>query len=138
MDWVTVVSSIFALVGVAMLVAAVRQFNRTRAFLRKSAIASGIVIALIENRERDEVSYFPKIKFQTPPGRDITFESAMGSSSQARSIGDRIAVRYRPDQPNVAEIDAFMPLWGLTLLFSALGVVFLFVGVGILTGMLAV
>jgi hypothetical protein len=138
MDWVTTVSSIFALVGAAMLVAAVRQFTRTRAFLRNSAVASGIVIALTENRERDEISYFPKVKFQTPSGRDITFQSAMGSSSEAKSIGDSVAVRYRPDQPHVAEIDAFMPLWGLTLLFSALGVVFLFVGVGILTGVLAV
>jgi len=61
----------------------------------------------------------------------------MGSSSQGKSIGDSVAVRYKPDQPHVAEIDAFMPLWGLTLLFSVLGVVFLFVGVGILTGVLA-
>lgn len=138
MDWVTVVSSIFALVGAAMLVAAVKQFTRKRAFLRNSAIASGIVIALTENRERDEISYFPKVKFQTPSGLDITFQSAMGSSSEAKRIGDSVAVRYRPDQPHVAEIDAFMPLWGLTLLLSALGVVFLFVGVGILTGVLAV
>jgi uncharacterized protein DUF3592 len=138
MNWITVVSIIFALVGVAMLVAAVRQFTRTRAFLRNSAIAAGVVMALTENREREEISYSPKVKFQTPSGRDITFQSAMGSSSEARSIGDSVAVRYRPDQPHVAEIDAFMPLWGLTLLLSVLGVVFLFVGVGILTGVLAV
>jgi uncharacterized protein DUF3592 len=138
MDWVTIVSSIFALVGAAMLVAAVKEFTRKRAFLRNSVIASGIVIALTENRERDEISYFPTVKFQTSSGSDITFESAMGSSSQGKSIGDSVAVRYRPDQPHVSEIDAFMPLWGLTLLFSVLGVVFLFVGVGILTGVLAI
>jgi uncharacterized protein DUF3592 len=138
MDWVSVVSIIFALVGAAMLGAAARQFTRTRAFLRNSAIASGIVIALTENRERDEISYSPKVKFQTPAGRDITFQSAMGSSAEVRSIGDSVAVRYQPDQPDVAEIDAFMPLWGLTLVFSTLGVVFLFVGVGILTGVLPV
>ncbi|MBC8032233.1 MAG: DUF3592 domain-containing protein [Pyrinomonadaceae bacterium] len=138
MDWVTVVSSIFTLAGAALLVAAGRQFIRTRAFLRNSASAVGIVIALTEDRGGDEISYFPRVTFKTPSGNDITFQSGMGSSSQARSIGDSVAVRYQPDQPQAAEIDAFMTLWGLTLLFGGLGVVFLFVGVGILTGVLAV
>jgi hypothetical protein len=62
----------------------------------------------------------------------------MGSSTAAKRIGDSVTVRYRLDQPHVAEIDAFMPLWGPTLLFGALGGVFLFVGAGILTGVLAV
>jgi hypothetical protein len=138
MDWVTVLSSIFTLVGGAMLVAAGRQFARRRAFVRHSAIASGTIVALTENRERDEISYFPKVKFQTPSGREITFQSEMGSSSEAGRIGDTVGVRYRPDQPHVAEIDSFMSLWGLTLLFGVLGVVFLFVGLGILVGLLPV
>lgn len=138
MGWVTILSSIFALVGGAMLVAAGRQFTRRRAFVRHSAIASGTIVALTENRERDEISYFPKVKFQTPSGREVTFQSEMGSSSEAGRIGDTVAVRYRPDQPHVAEIDSFMSLWGLTLLFGVLGVVFLFVGLGILVGLLPV
>lgn len=138
MDWVTVLSSIFALVGAAMLIAAGRQYTRRRVFLRNSATASGIVVALTQNRDRDEISYFPKVKFQTPLGRQVTFQSEMGISSEAKQIGEAVAVRYRPDQPYLAEIDAFTPLWGLTLLFAGLGVVFLFVGLGILAGVLAV
>ena len=138
MDWVTAVSSIFVLVGAAMLIAAGREFARRRAFLRNSGTVSGTIIALTENRERDEISYFPKVEFHTPSGRGITFQSAMGSSTAAKRIGDSVTVRYRLDQPQVAEIDAFMPLWGLTLLFGGLGSVFVFVGAGILTGVLAV
>ena len=138
MDWVTVVSSIFVLVGAALLIAAGREFSRRRAFLRSSATASGTIIALTEDRNRDEISYFPKVAFHTPSGRAITFQSGMGSSTAAKRIGDSVTVRYRLDQPHVAEIDAFMPLWGQTLLFGALGSVFLFVGAGILTGVLAV
>jgi hypothetical protein len=138
MDWVTVLSSIFALVGAAMLVAAGRQFTRKRAFVGHSALASGTIIALTENRERDEISYFPKVKFQTASGHEVTFQSEMGSSSDAGRIGDTVAVRYRTDQPDVAEIDSFMSLWGLALLFGMLGVVFLFVGLGILVGLLPV
>lgn len=138
MDWVTIVSSVFVLVGAAMLIAAGREFARRRAFLRGSATAAGTIVALTENRERDEIGYFPKVEFQTPSGRGITFQSAMGSSTDAKSIGDSVTVRYQLDQPQVAEIDAFMPLWGLTLLWGALGSVFVFVGAGILTGVLAV
>lgn len=138
MNWVTVLSTIFVLVGGAMLVAGGRQLLRRRAFVRHSAVASGTIVALTENRERDETSYFPKVKFRTPAGREVTFESEMGSSSEAGRIGDIVAVRYRPDQPDVAEIDSFMSLWGLVLLFGGLGVVFLFVGLGILAGLLPV
>jgi hypothetical protein len=85
---------------------------------------------------RDQL--FSKGEFRTPSGRSITFQSARGSSTATTRIGDSITVRYRLDQPQVAEIDAFMPLWGKTLVFGALGGVFLFVGAGILTGVLAV
>lgn len=138
MDWVTVVSSIFVLVGAAMLIAAGREFTRKRALFRNSATASGTIIALTENREREEISYFPQVEFHTPSGRSIRFQSEMGSSTAAARIGDSVKVRYRPDQPQVAEVDAFMPLWGLTILFGSLGSVFLIVGTSILTGLLAV
>jgi len=135
---VTVLSNIFVLIGAAMLMASGREFTRRRAFLRNSAIASGTIIALTESREKDEISYFPQVEFRAPSGRGITFQSKMGSSTDAKRIGDAVAVRYRLDQPHIAEIDAFMPLWGLTLLFGALGGVFLCVGAGILTAVLAV
>ena len=118
--------------------AAGRQFARRRAFMRNSATASGTIVALTENRERDEISYFPRVKFKTPSGREVTFESETGSTADAGRIGDTVTVRYRPDQPYVAEIDSFMSLWGLTLLFGSLGVGFLFVGLGLLVGLLPV
>jgi hypothetical protein len=138
MYWVTVFGTIFALIGGAMLGAAGRQFTQRRTFVRHSAVTTGTIVALIENRERDEISYFPKVTFKTPAGREVTFQSEMGSSSEAGRIGDTVAVRYRPDQSDVAEIDSFMSLWGPTLLFGILGVVFLFVGFGILLDLLPV
>ncbi len=139
MNWITVLSSLFALIGVALVIAAGRQYARQRAFVRSSATTSGIVVALIENREMYELSsYFPQVTFQTSTGRKITFQSEMGSSPEARRIGDPVVVRYRRDRPDVAEIDGFMSLWGPTLLFGALGVVFLVVGLGVLAGLLPV
>jgi Protein of unknown function (DUF3592) len=138
MHWVAILSSIFALVGAAMLIVGGRYFTRRRAFVRGSAIASGIIVALTENRGGDEISYFPEVRFRTASGREVIFQSEMGSSSEAGRIGDTVAVRYRSDQPHMAEIDSFMSLWGLTLLLGVLGVVFLFVGLGILVGVLPI
>jgi hypothetical protein len=138
MDWIAALGSLFGLIGAALLVAAGRQYTRRQAFLRGSAMASGIVVALTENRESDVVSYFPKVSFRTPSGREVTFQSEMGSSEGAKQIGEPVAVRYRLHQPEDAELDGFMPLWGPTLVFGVLGVVFLFIGLGILTGTLPV
>ena len=134
MNWITFVSGGFVLVGSGMLIAAGREFGGRRAFLRNSATASGTITALTENRERDEISYFPKVEFHTPSGRGITFQSGMGGRA-ARRIGDSVTVRYRLDRPHDAEIDAFMPLWGLSLVFGTLGTAFVLIGAGILTGL---
>jgi len=136
-DWVTVLSMIFALIGGAMLLVAARHFARRRALFRHSAVTPGTIVGLAENRERDEISYFPKVKFRTPSGREVTFQSEMGSSEPGR-IGDIVAVRYRPEDPDAAEVDSFMSLWGVAVLSGGLGAVFLFVGLGILTGWLPV
>jgi hypothetical protein len=52
--------------------------------------------------------------------------------------GDTVAVRYRTDRPEIAEVGSFAALWGPTLLFAGLGVIFLFVGIGIRLGWLPV
>ena len=135
-----VLSSIFALVGGTILVAAWWQFTQRRAFVRHSAIASGTIVDLIEERSSDmtsdsmneEISYFPKVKFQTPSGREVIFQSAMGSGRKAGRIGRTVAVRYRADQPDVAEIDSFMSLWGVTLVWGVVGAGFLFAGLGMI------
>jgi hypothetical protein len=134
MDWTTVLSGLFAAIGGVMLVGAGRRFARRRTFVRHSAVTTGTIVRLTENREREEISYVPTVKFTTPSGREVTFDSEMGSSMDAGQVGDTVAVRYRPDQPHVAEINSFMSLWGLTVLLGVLGVVFTFVGVGILVG----
>ena len=63
---------------------------------------------------------------------------ARGTITGLAKNRDTVAVRYRSDQPDVAKIDSFMSLWGLPVLLGGLGAVFLFVGLGILCGLLPV
>lgn len=138
MIWVMVLGSLFAAIGGALLLAGGWQFTRRRAFVRQSTTTVGTIVAVTETREHDDISYFPKVRFRTPSGREVTFRSEIGRSWRAGRIGQTVAVRYRPDPPHGAEIDTFVALWGATLLFGGLGVAFLFVGLGILLGVLPV
>ncbi|MGQ0657944.1 MAG: DUF3592 domain-containing protein [Chromatiales bacterium] len=138
MDFVTVLSGIFALIGAAMLVLAGRQLAKRRAFLRGSTTAPGKIVAVIEVPQGIEVSYFPKVAFRTAAGRKVTFQSEVGGSGSHRRIGEKVTVRYLPDQPHRAEIDSFLSLWLPTLVFSVLGGALALVGLGILFGMIPV
>ena len=137
-DVVTVVSTSCVFIGAGLSVLAWRTFLRRRAFLRESLVATGVIVALTENRESDEISYFPEIRFRSLAGHDITFQSGAGASAASWRIGDSVVVCYRKDRPEIAEVGSFAALWGPTVLFAGLGVIFLFVGTGILVGWLPV
>jgi hypothetical protein len=49
-------------------------------------------------------NYSPVVRFTTPDHRTIVFTSAVYSEI-APDVGARIPVRYRPDDPEKAEVD---------------------------------
>lgn len=139
MNFVSVLSSIFILVGVVMLGLAGRRVAKRRAFILDSVTAVGEVISLVEVPEGVEVTYYPKVLFRTSTGREVTFRSEMGNvDSPRRRVGEKVTVRYLPDQPEAAEIEFLLSLWGAALVFGILGITFTFVGLGILVGLLPV
>ena len=135
---INVLSGLFVGIGAILLVLAGWMAAKKRAFVRGSITAPGDVVALVNVWDGSEVSHFPKVLFRTDAGRDVTFQSEMESNPQARRVGEKVRVRYRPDQPQSAEIDTFFSLWGAPLLFGLLGGVFTLVGIGILSGFLPV
>jgi hypothetical protein len=139
MDFVRVLSCIFLLIGLVMLGLAGRRVAMRRAFIRNSVTAVGEVIALIEVPEGAEVTNYQKVLFRTQSGREVTFRSEMGhADTPRRRVGEKVTVRYLPNQPDTAEIESFLSLWGAALVFGILGSVFTFVGLGILVGFLPV
>lgn len=139
-DLVTVLACGFSAIGTALFVVAGRHFVRKLAFVRNSAAAAGVIIALREERDGSETLRFsyPRVRFQTTSGRDVTFESAMAGSGKAWYVGEPVSVRYRPDRPDIAEFDSFAALWGAAILFATLGSVFLGVGIGLWLGFIPV
>ncbi|MDX1930990.1 MAG: DUF3592 domain-containing protein [Capsulimonadales bacterium] len=61
------------------------------------------------------------VKFRTPEGRVIHFESRISTSSKYGYL-QQVPVRFRPDRPTEAEIDSFDTLFFSPVLFLGLGV----------------
>ena len=124
--------------GVGLGTVAVRQFGRRRAFVRDSAVATGVVVALREERDGTDVQPLvsPKVRFQAASGREITFESRLARGRDAWSVGRPVPVRYLTAQPETAELEGPLALWGATVVFAALAITFLAAGLGLCLGLI--
>jgi hypothetical protein len=133
---VTIIGGIFCLTGLGLSVVASRHFARRWTFVRGSSVAPGVVIALREEPDGIQTQTFgyPRIRFRTTSGREVTFESGMALGGRGWRIGETVSVRYRDEHPETAECNGFLPLWGATDVSTVLAVVFLSVGSGLLLG----
>jgi len=138
---VPAIGSLFSVIGCWMSVLALRHGWRRRAFVQGSCTSEGTIVGSREDPDPTSDLHgtsFPRIRFQTSAGREITFESRLGSATRDWRVGQPITVRYRPAAPHTAEIDSFFALWGLALVFAVLGTVFLGLGLGLLLGFVPV
>ena len=136
MSLVTAMSGIFSVAGVGLFVVAGRLFISRLAFIRRSAVAPGVVVALRETRDGMDTQSvrYPRVRFRTASGHDITFESGMALGGHAWQIGEAVPVRYRLDRPEVAEFDSLAALWGPAVALELLALVFMGVGAGLWFG----
>jgi hypothetical protein len=121
------VPRLFAGIGLLLLaVAAVTAFFTFR-FVADSERADGTVVDLVESydAENNRTSYYPVVHFETGEGRPVQFESDVTTSDD---VGDTVEVLYDPDDPNDAKLAGFFNLWGLSLIFGALGAAFTGIG----------
>lgn len=104
--------------------------------MRNSAVTGGVVVALREERDGMDTQRvrFPRVRFRTASGRDVTFEGGMARGGAEWHIGDVVSVRYRMDHPEMAEFDTVAALWGPTVVFALLALVFVGVGVSLWFG----
>ena len=133
-------SAIFVVSGAGLFLVAARHFMRRLAFIRNSAVAGGVVVSLREERDGMDTQRvrFPRVRFRTASGRDVTFEAGMARGGAAWQIGEAVSVRYRVDHPETAEFDSVVALWGPTVVFALLAVVFVSVGVSLWFGFIPV
>jgi Protein of unknown function (DUF3592) len=118
---------LFAGIGLLLLAVAAVTTILTFRFVADSERADGTVVDLRESYDPEDntTSYYPVVRFETADGRQIRFES---DASTSDDVGDTVEVLYDPDDPEDAKLAGFFNLWGLSLIFGALGAAFTGVG----------
>jgi hypothetical protein len=118
---------ILAAYGVTVLGFGLISALRTRGLLKSGARAQGTVVGAEEDTSRGHddatssstTTYNPVVRFTTADGRTVEFTSAVGSQHRP-DIGGAVPVRYRPDDPEQAEIDR-ASMWMLPAAFGLVG-----------------
>jgi hypothetical protein len=112
-------------VGCGFLASALRIYLARKKFLAISQTAAGTVVEVrVRGLGRNAVSV-PLLEFRGPGGQVQRTESWMGSGFQRFEVGQAVPVRYDPADPGRAEVDTFAVLWGLVLLRTGYGLLFL-------------
>src|SRR5262249_17139535 len=118
--------------GILMLLGAAYLYFDTRAWLKRSVEVQGSVIEMVPVRDRKTANLplAPVISLQTPDGKTVEFQSTFQSNPPAYTAGQTVPVLYDPDRPNSAAIASLFSIWGVTIILSAVGAIFLVVGIG--------
>jgi len=132
---------LFTLIGAGLLIGAGFSGKRTLSFLANAVETTGKVVALQEEpplEAGDPVTYRPVVAFSVGESWHLTFKSMAHSNPPQYHVGDSVRVLYLRDDPHEARIRSFTSLWLLALILGGLGLVFTVVGLGLLTGFIAV
>ena len=124
---------VFGGLGLVAAAIGVLLLRRVRKFLKSSVCATGTVTG-VETRvggradTGPKAANIPKIAFQTSEGERIEATTRFGSSAFNYGEGDRVSIRYDPENPSAIAIDSFVGLWLIPVCLTGFGACFMFVG----------
>jgi hypothetical protein len=135
------VGVLFLLIGVGVLIAgAVAAVKQSRESGSRVA-ATGKVVDLVKKvfNPGSGGVYCPVVEFSTATGQFVRFESEFGTMPATHQVGQSIAIRYEPTDPQKAEVDSATSRWlvpgcmiGTGVLFLGMGLVFVAIGILVL------
>jgi len=107
--------ALFILIGLGFLADAV-------VFVSDAQGTQGQVVEIRRSYSDDGgVSYTPTIRYRRSDGRIFEAETNMASSGYNYDIGERVDILYAFDDPEEVRIDSFFSLYGIGLIFIAMG-----------------
>jgi hypothetical protein len=103
---------------------------RRQAAIKRAIVVTGVVVTnnQVYYGEKTGTRYFPSIRFQTPEGQELHFQSRAGSATPFE-VGAAIEVAYLPGRPERAWVQAGggmcigVLLFAFGALFAAIGVI---------------
>ena len=78
--------------------------------------------------EQRFLSHAPVFAFTLPDGREIRAMANVATPEPCCAVGDLVAVRYRPEAPDQAQMEGFLESWIVPLAVGGGGVMFLGLG----------
>jgi hypothetical protein len=122
-----VVGVIFALIGTVFATIGIGFGWRSWDFEVGASRTPGTVIAM----RRDGKNSRPVVKYSVQ-GKEYEVVGTMSSNMNLYTVGEQIAVLYKPDKPENAQINAFSERWLFPAIFGGIGVVLGCIGWGLL------
>lgn len=115
-----IVGSILILIGLVLIISKIL-------FIDQANSAVGTVTDIIQRKTQDsnDVIYSTQVQFQTTDGIVRTFTSGIKGSSPLYAVGSTVKVIYDPQNPQNAEINAFLTMWFLQTFLIFMGMFFL-------------
>ena len=84
---------------------------------------NGTVVELAERPGNRSTIFCPIVEFKVPSGETIRFTSEFGSRPASHTVGQVVAVRYDPADPQKAEVESDMSLWVGPLIYGFMGLI---------------
>jgi hypothetical protein len=108
-------SLLFGLTGLYLVSVAIRLIIRMRDWKRRAVRAEGTIVGFEEERFSGDRAghplFAPLVTFTTPDGQPIEFKSSRSERPNPYTTGQRIAVRYLPEDPNGADLESVGAGW---------------------------
>ncbi len=141
MGGLLLVGLLFLLIGLAVLISGIIAAVKQKGKIARGVPATGTVVDLVRKifNPGSAGVYCPVVQFTTGAGQLIKFESGFGTMPASHRVGQTIAVRYDPTNPQSAQVDSASGNWfvpgctiAMGLLFFAMGLVFVVIGIVVL------
>jgi len=98
-------------IGLLLLVPGIVAFAHGLGFAMRAQRAEASFEGAVERNTSYGVMYYPRFTFRTVDGREASFTSGVGSTSQEYASGSKLAILYDPAHPNHAQADSLSGVW---------------------------
>ena len=123
-----IVAVVFLIVGIVLLAGGFIAYRHVNGFVQTAAVANGVVTANVRALRIHGDMFYPRIRFRTADGQDISFISNLGTRPPTYNIGDSVTVLYDVSDPHRASVRSLLGIWVLPMILGTLGFVFSSVG----------
>ena len=119
---------VFTVVGIGLMAGGFFAGLKVHRFLEAAVSADGTVTGNVRAHGHRGNVFYPRVRFSTTDGQQISFVSGVGTNPALYGVGDPVPVIYDPHDPDHASIRSLVTLWLLPMILGGIGVVFSCVG----------